>query len=1652
MRLLFFLTALFLALGLHAQPNCQISDLVTTFSVTDPGSCKYNIKLDFKHQSTTNQFNVKGNGVDYGNFTYTSLPVTLGPIMGQPNAPTVRELIVSDLVNDCKAETTVTLPPCVVVSACEILNATATPGDCVPGGIGFSLKLDFKVQSPGNDFFEVWSGTGVYLGIFPLAALPITLPNFPSNGTVNGSVKICINDRPDCCKTIDFKAPVCPPNCGWIVQPDTGKCTSDSTYSMMFKIFSPNPVPPTDSFLVYANGDYIGTYAWNQLPVTVPNFPWGGGAFDVIQVCAKATLGTPTCCAEAEFLVPKCLPYEPCAMSRIHLEVGDCTSDSTFKVTVNFLVADPTKVDSFSVFADGKFLGKFGLNQLPLMIPNYPWTKGTIFSKIRICTGPAPECCRERQFVVPKCLPFGDCKVTDIQIKTGPCRADGTFKATINFQATNPGIGTFTVFGNGQVLGIFPLSAAPVMVNFPSNGVAVDVVRICINQLTPNTILCCESKQFEGPVCNSLLCDIKNLKVDVGDCNTDGTYKAVIKFDVMNPPSQKFVLFANGQNLGTFDLSQLPLSINLPSNGAAIDVVRVCMAANTPIQLPCCEDIQFEGPDCNNPNCEISNLKVEVGACTSDSTYKATIKFDVQNPPSTKFTVTVNGKNLGTFDLSQLPLMFNNFPSNGTPIDVLKVCMVAQGAVICCKTIEFQGPVCNNQGCEIFNLKVEVGACTNDSTYHATIKFDVQNPPSTKFTVTVNGKNLGTFDLSQLPLMFNNFPSNGAAIDVLKVCMVSQGIVTCCKTIEFQGPTCSNQNCEIFNLKVNVGDCTSDSTYKATINFEVQNPPSSQFVLFVNGQNMGTFNLGQLPLTLNNFPTNGGAIDVVKVCMVSPNSLGCCKAIEFEGPNCYQNCEIFNLKVTLGDCTSDSTYKATVNFEVFNPLSDKFTLFVNGKNLGIFNLNQLPLTLNNFPSNGTATDVLKVCMAAANPGQAPCCRVIEFHGPACGTQNCEIFNLKVTVGDCTSDSTYKATVKFEVQNPPSSQFVLFVNGHNLGTFNLNQLPLTLNNFPSSGAAIDVVKVCMVVPGAVACCRSIEFHGPDCGNLDCKIYDLTAHVGDCTSDSTYKITINFLVQNPGNNFFEVWAGGGQYLGIFPLSALPLTITNYPEGAANNFLKVCINDQPNCCKIVQFSGPNCGSGPCEITNFHVVTGVCTGDSTYKLTLNFDVSNPLTNMFSVTANGQFFGFYNLSQLPLTINFPWNGGTNDVIEVCVVTAPGIACCKKLEFKVPDCILHPVCEIYDLSVTVGDCTSDSTYKVKVDFQVNGNTTQEFMLWANGQSLGTFNLSQLPLTITNFPWDGGAFDVVKVCMKSSDPSAAPCCRSKEFAVPACLQQCEIKELTVTTGDCTSDSTYKVKINFVVNGSSSNTFGVWANGVNIGFFNLNQLPLTIQNFPSNGGANDVIKICMMGNNTGQVLCCITKEFPVPPCIDLNCKIWDLKVIKTPCLCGKFFAVLTFNHQNGGSGGFDIVGNGQNYGNYPYNHPQPIIIGPLMGDGITMYEFAVKDHLHPDCHDAVNLGKVECSTPTDELAGGSGHLALSPNPASERLNVSAQMDGISSIGQVQVEVRHADGRLMMTTSVPDGNNFQLDVSTLASGVYRLTLLADRGRLEGSFVKSE
>ena len=60
---------------------------------------------------------------------------------------------------------------------------------------------------------------------------------------------------------------------------------------------------------------------------------------------------------------------------------------------------------------------------------------------------------------------------------------------------------------------------------------------------------------------------------------------------------------------------------------------------------------------------------------------------------------------------------------------------------------------------------------------------------------------------------------------------------------------------------------------------------------------------------------------------------------------------------------------------------------------------------------------------------------------------------------------------------------------------------------------------------------------------------------------------------------------------------------------DFVKVCINDNPDCCKEIEWLPPSCiGQGSnCEITSLDLVAGECNDDgSTYNLLLDFDFEN--------------------------------------------------------------------------------------------------------------------------------------------------------------------------------------------------------------------------------------------------------------------------------------------------------------------------------------------------------------------------------------------------------------------------------------------------------------
>jgi len=99
---------------------------------------------------------------------------------------------------------------------------------------------------------------------------------------------------------------------------------------------------------------------------------------------------------------------------------------------------------------------------------------------------------------------------------------------------------------------------------------------------------------------------------------------------------------------------------------------------------------------------------------------------------------------------------------------------------------------------------------------------------------------------------------------------------------------------------------------------------------------------------------------------------------------------------------------------------------------------------------------------------------------------------------------------------------------------------------------------------------------------------------------------------------------------------------------------------------------------------------------------------------------------------------------------------------------------------------------------------------------------------------------------------------------------------------------------------------------------------------------------------------------------SCYIYDVVAQAGECdSAGYFMVEIDFTVQNPQAAGFTVVGNGVTYGNFDYNQAS-YTIGPLAGDGITPYEFVVRDNEDNSCSDFYELGIVDCSGTTDIIS--------------------------------------------------------------------------------------
>lgn len=309
------------------------------------------------------------------------------------------------------------------------------------------------------------------------------------------------------------------------------------------------------------------------------------------------------------------------------------------------------------------------------------------------------------------------------------------------------------------------------------------------------------------------------------------------------------------------------------------------------------------------------------------------------------------------------------------------------------------------------------------------------------------------------------------------------------------------------------------------------------------------------------------------------------------------------------------------------------------------------------------------------------------------------------------------------------------------------------------AKVTIIAGCILLLLFLSCHR--EDHWP---NDKCSLTNLEIETGKCTSPSTYDLTLNFKYHNAGNKFFNVYARNNKLIGTFKLADLPLTIKDFKRsGNEYDFIKIVINEHPDCFVVAEFKPPVCEEGECKIAELKTSVGACNADGTYHLLIDFkhqDAGNQFFNVF--VRNDKLIGTYKLADLPLTLkNFQRSGNVYDFIKIAINDKPG--CFVVAEFKPPAC-KEESCAITDLKTDIGECTSDSTYNLKINFEHHNAGNDYFDVFIrNNIRIGTYKLKDLPLTIKNFKVSGKDFDYLRICINDK----ADCCKAIEFKAPGC---------------------------------------------------------------------------------------------------------------------------------------------------------------------------------------------------------------------------------------------------------------------------------------------
>ena len=668
----------------------------------------------------------------------------------------------------------------------------------------------------------------------------------------------------------------------------------------------------SDSFNLVGNGKHYGKFSYNQLPVTIEGL--AADCHTSYEFVARDAQ-TESCVTFVE-LGTKCCNNN-CQIYFTDATTTPCENGSFY---VSFgLNHENAPTNGFDLHANGKFIGYYSYESLPLHNIKIEGSKLESKNSIVVCANDQPLCC-DTLIVANDCY----CNFNNIRYQIVDCNEDHeTFSIRLTFDHFNTQ-DSFKIGGNGHNYGTFAYSQLPIKIeslDFKSEGV---YEFLFVDQLDP---LCFGS--LEVPHVDTCIydCAISNLKVKTTDC-IDGNFYAILTMTTFNTGLKGFLVRGNGVIYDTFTYGKESYKIG-PLKG---DCETLYEFAVVDIEdAECRTVIHLPEPICCTKPCSLTEMRFEVD-CNDDNLLQYVYLILNHSGTSDSFDLQINDKLIGRYAYSQLPL---KLPAN-LFTQVRNKFLVRDSQKHDCAVDKILEISCNLSACGFKELTMIPGDC-QDGLYYLKVAFVNPNHGNQGFSIKIDGVSFGSFDYGKD--YYSVGPIDGNCQHTRNV-VIRDNQYESCVIEKSYGPVCC-EGCAITNLSVKASECNEDGLFYAIIKFDSNAKGKAPIIVKVNDAIVDTILVNKDVYEIGPLEPN---CDVAhKFLLYVPEHPDCIEDIRLPEPKCCDKCDINSPRITLSPCV-DGKFDLSLNF-THNNTSGSFKVKVNGKIITPLYYTDLPVVI-----------------------------------------------------------------------------------------------------------------------------------------------------------------------------------------------------------------------------------------------------------------------------------------------------------------------------------------------------------------------------------------------------------------------------------------------------------------------------------------------------------------------------------------------------------------------------------------------------------------------------------------------------------------------------------------------------------------------------------